>query len=70
MVLLGKKSAGTIYCRAKSYGVTPVPSMLETAYRIVSRPQNFFQVSIEIKYEKKQAEAELGQAQVKLEVIG
>ena len=26
--------------------------MLETAYRIVSRPQNFLQVSIEVKYEK------------------
>ena len=47
-----KKSVGTINCLAKSYGVTLDSSMLEMAYRIDSRPQNFVQVSIEVKYEK------------------
>ena len=48
-----KKSVGTIYCLAKSYGVTLDSSMLEMAYRIASRPQKLVQVSIEVKYEKK-----------------
>ena len=54
MVVLGQKSVSTIHCLAKSYGVTPVSPMLEMAYRMVSTPLNFFQVSIGIKYEQKQ----------------
>ena len=48
-----KKIVGTIYCLAKSYGVTLDLSMLEMAYRVDSRPQNFVQASIEVKYEEK-----------------
>ena len=54
MVVLGQKSVSTIHCLAKSYGMTPVSPMLEMAYRMVSTPLNFFQVSIGIKYEQKQ----------------
>ena len=48
-----KKSVGTIYCLAKSYGVTLNLSMLEMAYRVDSWPQNFVQASNEVKYEEK-----------------
>ena len=48
-----KKIVGTIYCLAKSYGVTLDLSMLEIAYRVDFRQQNFVQASIKVKYEEK-----------------
>ena len=48
-----KKIVGTIYCLAKSYGVTLNLSMLKMAYRVDSRPQIFVQASIEVKNEEK-----------------